>query len=190
MKKNSILKSVLILAVATGTAAFTTTMEKRIDINESSIQWKGKKVLGSHEGTINLKDGYLEMEGDQLTGGEFTVDMTTILVTDLSGESKEKLEGHLKSDDFFGVDNHPTASLKITDATKNGNTYSVTGDLTIKGTTKPATFDLIMGESAATATVTINRTHYGVRYGSGSFFDNLGDNTISDNFTLDVNLKF
>ncbi|RFN58586.1 YceI family protein [Marixanthomonas ophiurae] len=190
MKKKTILKSVLILAVAAGTAAFTSTMEKKIDISESSIEWKGKKVLGSHTGTINLQDGHLEMEGDQLTGGKFTVDMTSITVTDLKGEDKGKLEGHLKSDDFFGVENHPTAQLVINNATKDGNTYTVTGDITIKGKTEPVTFDLIMGESAATTSFKIDRTKFGVRYGSGSFFDNLGDNTISNDFTLDVTLKF
>lgn len=190
MKKKTIFKSVLILAVAAGSAAFTSTMEKKIDITESTIEWKGKKVLGSHNGTINLKDGHLEMEGDQLTGGQFTVDMTSITVTDLSGEDKGKLEGHLKSDDFFGVNNYPTSTLVIDSASKNGNIYSVKGTITIKGTTEPVAFDLVMGESAATANLKIDRTKFGVRYGSGSFFDNLGDNTISDTFTLDVNLKF
>jgi len=190
MKKKKVFKSLLILAVAAGSAAFTSTMEKKINITESSIEWKGKKVLGSHNGTINLKDGHLEMEGDQLKGGEFTVDMTSITVNDLSGEDKGKLEGHLKSDDFFGVNDHPTAKLVINSATKNGNTHNVKGDLTIKGTTEPISFDLVMGENSATTSFKIDRTKYGARYGSGSFFDNLGDNTISDNFTLDVNLKF
>ena len=190
MKKKNVLKSVLILAVAAGTAAFTSTMEKKINIEESTIEWKGKKVLGSHTGTINLQDGHLEMEGDQLTGGTFTVDMTSITVTDLEGESKGKLEGHLKSDDFFGVENHPTSTLEITSASNKGNVYDVTANLTIKGKTEPVTFELIMGESAATTTLKIDRTKYGVRYGSGSFFDSLGDNTISDTFTLDVTLKF
>lgn len=190
MKKKNVLKSVLILAVAAGTASFTSTMEKKINIEESTIEWKGKKVLGSHNGTINLQDGHLEMEGDQLTGGQFTVDMTSITVTDLKGEDKAKLEGHLKSDDFFGVDNYATSKLVINSATKNGNTYAVNGDITIKGKTEPITFDLVMGESAATTSFKIDRTKFGVRYGSGSFFDNLGDNTISNDFTLDVTLKF
>ena len=190
MKKKNVIKSVLILAVAAGTASFTSTMEKKINIEESTIEWKGKKVLGSHTGTINLQDGHLEMEGDQLTGGQFTVDMTSITVTDLKGEDKAKLEGHLKSDDFFGVDNYATSKLVINSATKNGNTYAVNGDITIKGKTEPITFDLVMGESAATTNFKIDRTKFGVRYGSGSFFDNLGDNTISNDFTLDVTLKF
>ncbi|MEL6812584.1 MAG: YceI family protein, partial [Bacteroidota bacterium] len=139
---------------------------------------------------IDLKDGYLEMDGEQLIGGTFVVDMTTINVTDLEGEYKTKLEGHLKSDDFFGIANHPTATLVITKAKKDGNTHDVSGNITIKGTTKPVNFELEMGETGAAASLKIDRTEFGLRYGSGSFTDNLGDNAISDNFTLDVNLKF
>lgn len=184
------IKSLVVLAVVFGTAAFTTpTTEKKV-IKESTITWKGKKILGSHTGTIDLKSGYLEMDGDALIGGEFIVDMTTLVCEDLEGEMKGKLEGHLKSDDFFGIEKHPTATLTIKEATKSGNTYAVTGDLTIKGTTNPVTFDLEMGESGARTSVKIDRTAYGIRYGSGDFFDSLGDNTISNNFELDVLLKF
>ncbi|MCT8340792.1 YceI family protein [Flavobacteriaceae bacterium TK19130] len=188
MKK--IAKPVLILAVATGTAAFTSSDRKTINVEESTIEWKGKKVLGSHNGTINLQSGYLEMDGNNLVGGEFVVDMTSIVCTDLEGESKGKLEGHLKSEDFFGVENHPTSTLVIKKATREGNVYDVTGDLTIKGITNPIDFELTMGESTAITSVRIDRTKYNARYGSGSFFDNLGDNTISDTFVLDVTLKF
>jgi polyisoprenoid-binding protein YceI len=187
--KNTV-KSVLILALATTLASFTTPMKKKINIKESTIEWKGKKILGSHNGTINLKDGYFEMDGESLVGGEFTVDMTSINVTDLTGEDKQKLEGHLKSDDFFGVENHPSASLTIKDSSRKGNVYNVNALLTIKGTTHPINFELTMGETAAITNFKVDRTKYNVRYGSGSFFDNLGDNTISDNFELDVTLKF
>ncbi len=186
----TIMKSVLILTVAATTVAFTTPMKKRIDIKESTIEWKGKKILGSHTGTINLKEGYLEVEGDDLIGGMFVVDMTSLKNTDLSGENRAKLEGHLKSDDFFGVATYPTATLVIKSATKKGNVHTVNADLTIKGATNPITFELIMGETAARTSLKIDRTQYGVRYGSGSIFDSLGDNTISDNFELDVLLKF
>ncbi|OAB81702.1 YceI family protein [Cochleicola gelatinilyticus] len=186
----TVLKSVLILAVTFGAASFTNTMTKRIDIKESTIEWKGKKVLGSHNGTINLQSGYLEIENEQLTGGEFVVDMTSINVMDLEGEGKEKLEGHLKSDDFFGIETYPTAKLVIKNATKNADGYLVNGDLTIKGETHPVNFDMDMGTDFASTTLKVDRTKFGVRYGSGSFFDNLGDNTISDTFELKVTLKF
>ncbi len=184
------MKSALIIAVLFTASAFTTPVKKIINTSESSITWTGKKILGSHTGTIDLKEGYLEIEGDNLTGGMFVVDMTSINVTDLEGESKGKLEGHLKSDDFFGIANHPTATLVIKSATKDGSTYDVKGDITIKGTTQPINFEMEMGETAAIASVKIDRTKFGIRYGSGSFADDLGDRAISDKFTLDVRLKF
>lgn len=187
---NTITKSILILTVAVGATAFTTTMKKEINIEESTIVWTGKKVLGSHTGTINLKEGYLEMDGDQLTGGMFVVDMTSINNTDLEGENKGKLEGHLKSDDFFGVADHPTATLVINDATKNADGYIVKGDITIKGKTESIEFDMDMGKDFAATSLKIDRTKFGIKYKSGSFFDSLGDAAISDNFELDVTLKF
>jgi len=185
-----IMKSLLIIAVILTASAFTTPVKKNIDISKSYITWEGKKILGSHTGTINLKEAYLEMEGDILHGGMFVVDMTSITVTGMEGKSKDKLEGHLKSDDFFGVKNYPTATLVINKATKKGNTYDIAADITIKGITQPVNFELEMGTSAAIASLKIDRTEFGIRYGSGSFSDDLGDKAISDNFTLDVNLKF
>lgn len=184
------IKSLVLIAVIVSAAAFTTPVKKTINVNESTITWKGKKILGSHTGTINLTEGYLEMNDDQLVGGMFVVDMTSITVTDLDGEYKGKLEGHLKSDDFFGIANHPTSTLVIKSATKDGNTYEVQADITIKGTTEPINFELEMGTSAAITSLKVDRTKFGIRYGSGSFSDDLGDKAISDKFTLDITLKF
>lgn len=188
MKK--VVKSVLILSVAFAATAFTTPVKKSIDATKSAIEWKGKKVLGSHTGTINIKEGYLIMDGDKLSGGMIVVDMTTINVSDLEGEMRGKLERHLKSDDFFGIANHPTSTLTINGSKKTAAGYLVNGDITIKGTTEPITFNLDITGDNATANVKIDRTKFDVRYGSGSFFDNLGDNTISDTFELSVNLVF
>jgi len=172
--------------------SFTTNPIKKKTLNtkESKIEWEGEKLTGSHEGTIMFKEGYLTMDGDKITGGEFIVDMTSIAATDLEGEGKQKLEGHLKSDDFFGVANHPTAKLVIKNATKKGDAYGIIADLTIKGKTNPVTFDLEMNGDTATADLTIDRTKYDVKYGSGSIFDGLGDKVIYDEFKLDVKLKF
>tara|TARA_R110002020_G_scaffold429881_3_gene639547 strand:+ start:397 stop:969 length:573 start_codon:yes stop_codon:yes gene_type:complete len=186
------LKSVLILAVAFSTASFTNTntMAEKVNIKDSSIKWVGKKVTGKHEGTINLKEGYFEMENDQISGGQFVIDMTSIVTTDLTGESKGQLEGHLKSDDFFGIENFPTATLVIAKATKTATGYAVDGDITIKETTQPISFDLAVEDNTASTKLTIDRSKFNVRYGSGSFFDNLGDKTIYDDFTLAIELKF
>ncbi len=116
--------------------------------------------------------------------------MTTINTTDLSGDYKSQLDGHLNSDDFFSTANNPTSSLVFTNVESSGkNSYKVTGDLTIKGITKPVTFDVSIYGSKATATLKVDRTNYDVKYGSGSFFDNLGDKTIYDEFDLVVDLQ-
>lgn len=191
MKNRTIFTAAAPVLVFT-TVAFT-TIKKKVDVKASTIEWTGKKITGSsHHGTIQLKNGFLNLTEDgQLVGGEFHIDMSTIQVTDLSGENKEKLEGHLNSDDFFGVNNYDTSKFVITEATqKSENTYTVNGVLSIKGKTEPVSFDMDVNDNTATAKVAIDRTKFGIRYGSGSFFDNLGDNAINNNFTLDVTLKF
>lgn len=184
--------SILAIVIAAATTAFTLPVEeKTVDTEKSTVTWKGYKVTGSHEGTVKLKSGKLAFDGDQLTGGEFTVDMPTLIATDLTGEYKGKLEGHLKSDDFFGVENFPTASLVFTEVKSTGkNSYEVTADMTIKGQTHPVTFDMSVYGSKATANLKIDRTKYDIRYGSGSFFDDLGDKTIYDEFDLVADLEF
>jgi len=191
MKKS--LLSLVFVAVFGFTATAFTPIEsekKEVKVSESTVTWKGYKVTGSHEGTINLKSGHLEMKGKKLVGGEFTIDMTSISCSDLqAGQGKEKLEGHLQSEDFFGVENNPTSKLVFTSVkAMNDNSYTVTGDLTIKGITKPVTLVVSMFENKATATVKIDRTKYDIKYGSGSFFDNLGDKAIYDDFDLVVDL--
>jgi len=189
--KMNVLKSALALTVIFTLVAFTNAVEKKkINVEASTIQWVGEKLTGSHEGTINLKEGFFLMENNELVGGEFIADMTTIDVTDLEGDSRDKLMGHLRSDDFFGVENHQSAKFVITTVAKKGDVYGISGDLTIKGETNPIAFDLKMNGNTATTNLTIDRTKYNVRYGSGSFFDNLGDKTIYDEFDLAINLKF
>ena len=165
--------------------------KKEIKTESSKVTWKAYKVAGGHEGTVNLKEGHLLFDGAKLTGGEFVVDMTSMVTTDDMGDSKAKLEGHLKSDDFFGVETHPTSKLVITNVKPfNDKSSTVTGDLTIKGITKPITFVISLFENKATATLKVDRAKYDVKYGSGSFFENLGDKTIYDEFDLVVDLAY
>ncbi len=189
MKNLKTLALVLAVTVSTVTA---TAQTKPVSAAKSTINWVGKKVTGQHEGTIKLKDGAFFMKDGKIARGKFTVDMTSIEVTDLkAGEGKEKLEGHLKADDFFGVEKFATASINFTTVTPKANgVYNVVANLTIKGITKPVTFDLIVKDNNATAKVVVDRTKYDIKYGSGSFFDNLGDKVISDNFDLTVSLQF
>ena len=192
MKKNVLSLALAIIFGASATASTPIDGEKKeVKTNESKVTWKAYKVTGSHTGTVDLKEGALMFDGDKLTGGEFVVNMASLISTDLEGEYKGKLEGHLKSDDFFGVETHPTSKLVFTKVKASGkNSYEVTGDLTIKGITKPVTFDVSIYGSKATATLKVDRAEYDVRYGSGSFFDNLGDKTIYDEFDLVVDLEF
>ena len=170
----------------------TKAVEKKvINTEASTITWKAYKVTGSHEGTINLASGNLDFNGTILTGGAFVVDMTTINTTDLEGEYKQKLDGHLHSDDFFGTATHKTASLEITSVKASGkNAYNATANLTIKNITKEVNFTISVYGSKATANLKVDRSQFDVRYGSGSFFDNLGDKTIYDEFDLVVDLQF
>lgn len=166
--------------------------KKEVKTESSTVTWKGYKFAGSHNGSIALKSGALEFDGDKLSGGEFVVDMTTISVEDLeAGNGKEKLEGHLNADDFFGTADHATSKLVFTDVKSSGkNSYEVTGDLTIKGITKPVTFDVSVYGSKATATLKIDRTNYDIHYGSTNFTDTLKDKAIYDEFDLVVDLEF
>lgn len=184
------IKAIFILAALFGGEAKETY---NVSTSESSVAWLGKKVTGQHNGVIALKGGRLEMEGDQLVGGIFTIDMQTIECQDLSGEYKGKLEGHLKSDDFFGVETYPEATFVITKTVPQGpGNYKVVGNITIKGKTEEIQFPVSLttaGDSVtASASITIDRSKFDIRYGSGSFFDNLGDKTIYDDFELTVSL--
>jgi polyisoprenoid-binding protein YceI len=166
---------------------------------ESELIWNGKKVGGEHSGTISLQGGELLVANDAVVGGEFTIDMASITNTDLEdAKYNSDLVGHLKSDDFFGVEQHPTATFKINSVSPIANAaagqpnYNVAGDLTIKGKTNPVTFPATVsvenGVATAKADIIVDRAKYDVRYGSKSFFDDLGDKVIEDNFTVSLDL--
>ncbi|TVR89699.1 MAG: YceI family protein [Saprospirales bacterium] len=169
--------------------------EMTIDNSESTLYWKGYKVGGWHEGFVTIKEGTLKFDDDgSFTGGNFVIDMTTIIATDLTGDSKARLEGHLKSDDFFGVETHPEAHLDIKRVISRGQPgdYRIVADLTIKDITHEIRFNTKMEDKGdmktATAEFNVDRSLYDVRFGSGTFFSNLGDNTIYDEFDIKVNL--
>ena len=167
-----------------------------VNTDASTVIWHGSKVTGKHDGTISLKSGELIFEDNMLVGGTFVMDMTSIKNTDMAGsKGAEKLEGHLMSDDFFGVEKYPTATFKITKAVPYGTSgdYKIVGDMTIKNNTNEVKFMAKIDMSdgmRATADIELDRSEYDVRYGSGSFFDNLGDKAISDIFKLNVELVF
>ncbi len=165
----------------------------KVDPQKSEVDWKGEKVTGKHNGQIQIENGALEFANGELKGGNFEIDMTSITNKDLEGEYNTKLVNHLKSDDFFGTEKFPTSKFVITKVEKvGGNKYNITGDLTIKSTTEeiefPATVIVNENQATANAEIVVDRSKYDVRYGSTSFFDNLGDKVIYDEFHLNVNL--
>ncbi|MEN9346691.1 MAG: YceI family protein [Flavobacteriales bacterium] len=167
----------------------------KIDAASSKLNWLAKKVTGQHNGTVNVKSGSLKIVDGKLTGGEVVLDMKSITVLDQTGEAKGKLEGHLKSEDFFGVDKNAEAKYVISSVTQKGNVqYELNGKLTMKGVTKDqkATITLVPstgGKMTVSGGMSIDRTEYGVKYGSGKFFKDLGDKMIEDNFTVVFDLK-
>ena len=188
------MKNLKTLAIAI--LAFTTTtlvaQTKNINTSKSEVKWIGEKVTGKHEGTVQLSSGNLIMRKNKVVGGTFVINMPTITVTDITADQgKGKLEGHLKAEDFFNTANHKEAKLVFkTVAPKANQIYTVLADLTIKGITHPVTFDLKANSTTASTTFKINRTKYDIKYNSGSFFENLGDKAIYDDFTISVNLVY
>ncbi|WP_298223768.1 YceI family protein [Flavobacterium sp.] len=185
------MKKTLFMLLAICFIGSVSAQVRKINVKNSTITWVGKKITGEHQGSLKFKEGSLTFKSKTLTNGSFTVDMTTLTNTDQTGKGKEKLEGHLKSSDFFATDEFKTAKMVFkTIKLKSKGTYGIAADLTIKGKTNPVTFDLITKGKTATANLIIDRTKFGIQYGSGSFFDDLGDRTIYDEFELQVKLSY
>ena len=173
---------------ATITAADATY---NIKLDESSLVWTGREVsTSSHYGSINFTSGQFEIADGLISQGEFLVDMTSINVQDMTGGSKERLEGHLRSDDFFSVESFPTAHLYISssEVISNGK-WMVNGFLTIKDISHPVLFEMANTEDGWNANLVFDRSKYNVKFRSGTFFENLGDKLIYDDIELKINLK-
>lgn len=186
MKKIILTFSAIVLLMLAGIA------QERYTVNTviSSVEWIGKKVTGQHQGVIDLKKGSYLFENGTITSGEFIINMQSISITDIEDkEQNEKLKNHLVSSDFFSVEKHPTAQLSVVKSQRiDEKRLKVTADLTIKEITKRIEFEvtlLIEGKKmVAIGEVDIDRTQFDIRYGSGSFIDNLGDKAIKDLFTI------
>lgn len=165
----------------------------------STLNWKGSKLAGDHTGTLAVSEGKISMENGKVTGGKFSINMNSLACTDLAaGEGKEDLEGHLKSPDFFDVAAHPEATFDITKVTGLANDPSanslVYGNLTIKGVSKEVAFKAKINSSGNQLNVSspefaINRTDFGIKYGSTSFMDVVKDKAINDEVNLSINLN-
>lgn len=173
----------------------------KINVDQSTIDWKGSKPTGTHTGTIAIESGVITAKNGTIESGNFLIDMNSINVTDLkAGEGKENLEAHLKGtaegkeDHFFNVEDHPTAYFEVTGSQEKEGNVILSGNLTIKGIQKNISFPVSITEDGANITLTsesfaIDRTQWGVNYGSKSIFDNLGDKFVNDNIELVITVK-
>jgi polyisoprenoid-binding protein YceI len=152
-----------------------------VDLKKSEFKWKGTKVTGKHVGTIGLKSAKLKDSKGVLSSGVLEIDLSTISVSDLQGEWKQKLEGHLKSKDFFNVGKFPTAKLDIT-SLKNGK---LIGALTIKGKKNPVSTAFVKKDKTYSGKLKFDRTKFDMPYKSGNFFKDLGDKMIHNEVEID-----
>ena len=161
-----------------------------VDKAASKVKWEAKKVTGQHNGSIAFSSGSIVGTGNKISGGTFVIDMKTIANEDITDAGmKAKLMGHLASDDFFSIEKFPESKMVIKKVTLvSGDEFKFLADLTIKGITNPVEFnakDTANGDKVnADGVITVNRTLFGIKYGSGSFFQGLGDKMIYDDFTL------
>lgn len=165
------------------------------DVAASTIEWKGFKPTGSHNGTILIENGVLNLKDGKLNSGTFLIKMNSIKVLDIpeEDEGNAKLVGHLKNADFFDVENHPTAAFEITGVTETEGKMMLSGNLTLKETKNNVTFPVTITNTDNTVTLTsetftIDRSKWNVKYGSKSFFDNLGDKFINDDIEIKINV--
>ncbi len=157
-----------------------------VDIANSTLSWIGSKAVGDqHNGSLKLKSGEFVVTEGHIMAGQATIDMNSINSKDLEGKWKQKLEGHLKSPDFFDVAQFPTATINIKSDGANG----FNGELTMRGVTKPVKVPATVTQEGDHLIVTIqpfkiDRTEWGVKYNSGKFFQNLKDKLINDDIQI------
>ena len=184
------MKKILFLVIALVSMVTIQAQTFNADVSKSKLKWTATKIVGGHNGTVALQSGTLTFKNSTITNGNFVIDMKTIKCNDITdAETNKKLITHLNSDDFFAVAKYPTAKIVITEkAIITNNIANIKGTLTIKGITKPIQFTANKNGKTYTAKIPVDRTVYDITYGSGSFFDNLGDNAISNEFILDVTI--
>jgi polyisoprenoid-binding protein YceI len=186
-------KNLINITILLCSAYSTYAQDKSLNLETSNIRWYGEEITGKqHYGDLKFSSGNIQINNEVVTNGSFIVNMNSLTVEDLSGGGKKRLEGHLRSTAFFGVSDHPQASLSISSMVEiDGNSQILDGQLTIKGVTHPINFSLTLTpENNASAILVFDRSKYDVRFRSGSFFDELGDKLILDEIKLEVALDF
>ena len=192
MSLRTITLAVVLATVLLGSLSANDTLQ--VDLENSQVNWVGRKVTGEHTGTLNLSSGWVVMNKTNLIGGKFIFDMTSISNTDIeSPEWKQKLEDHLRAKDFFYVDSFPHVILEIKEnqpqsGDKSASNNQILADLTIRGIKQELSFPISLQQSesifSAEGTVDIDRTLYNIQYKSGKFIEDLGDKLIYDDFTV------
>ena len=186
-------QSQLLIGLVLLNFGFIQAQSLNADLEQSNIRWYGEELTGkTHFGDLSFKAAQIELQDGVITGGIFIVDMMSLSVEDLSGPGKTKLEGHLRSDDFFSVERNPEAKLKINQKAKlESNEQKLHGELEIKGIQHPIDFTMTLGDNnSALAQLSFDRSKYNIRFRSGSFFENLGDKLIIDDIRMEVSLKW
>jgi len=186
-------KFIITITLTLISISFSYSQSLTANKTQSLIRWYGEELTGkTHYGNLSFKEGRIELQDGLIIGGNFVVNMTSLSVEDLSGGAKARLEGHLRSDDFFSVDKYPEATLKISQKAKvEGDLQKLYGELTIKGIKHAVDFSIILvDKKTATANLTFDRSKYNVSFRSGSFFENLGDKLILDDIRMEVSLQW
>jgi polyisoprenoid-binding protein YceI len=179
-------------------SSFTATHVDKYDVDteKSKLTWKAEKISGGHDGFVFLKSGNIMMDHGKISAANFVVDMNTITNEDIESEEySQKLVGHLKSADFFEVDKFPEVTFSMIKSNPNGNDkFDIVGELTIKGNKDVISFPIEISQTKseliAKGTFTFDRTKFDIIYGSGSFFDNLGDKAIKHEVNVDFEIVF
>lgn len=168
----------------------------KVDTGNSTIMWKGFKPTGTHTGTIAIENGVFTMNGDAIESGTFLIDMSSITVTDIpvEDEGNAKLTGHLKSDDFFHVEEYPSSAFEVTAFEMKDGQAMLSGNLKMKDATNNITIPVTVNENGNTVTIvsdkfSIDRSKWNIKYGSKSFFDDLGDKFINDDMELQITVS-
>jgi len=189
------------------TAAVASGAEYAVNTATSVLNWKGQKPGGEHTGTVSVSEGKVSAENGKIVSGSFTIDLNTIVDTDITdADMNGKLVGHLKSADFFDVAQFPSAKFELVSVAElpDGSaastdsivaSHQVTGNLVMKGVSKSISFPAQIsvnetGITAITAPFSIDRTQWGVNYGSKSIFAELKDKFINDEMIISLNLSF